>query len=124
MDFLRIVLTVVIVVVIAAIVGVFIRRFRLKSWQLGLMMAIGFVLLISAGAGESTALQITAIALLGFSGAGFFYMYFMGGSKKQRLKQQGSEKERNDATNTSNGEHPTETQGHSESPPKEQKKLL
>jgi len=122
MDFLEIVLTVVFVVVGASIVGFFIRRFRLRSWHLGLMMAIGFILLMSAG--SSTALQITAIALLGVSSAGFFYMYFMGGSKKQRLEQQVDEKDRNDATNTSNGEPPTETQGDSESPPKEQKKLF
>ena len=124
MDFLKIVLTVVFVVVVASIVGFFVRRFRLRSWHLGLMMAIGFILLISAGSGGSTALQITAIVLLGFSGAGFFYMFFMGGSKKQKLEQQGGGKEQSDATNTSNGEPPTETWGHSKSPPKEQKKLF
>ncbi len=124
MDFLEIVLTVVSVVVLASIVGFFIRRFRLRSWHLGLMMAIGFILLMGAGSGGSTALQITAIVLIGFGSGGFFYMFFMGGSEKQKLEQQGVGKEQSDATNTSNGEPPTETQGHSESPPKEQKKLF
>ena len=124
MDFLEIILTVVIVVVIASLVGFCIRRFHLRSWHLGLMMVIGFILLVSAGSDGATALQIIAVALLGFSGAGFFYMFFMGGSKKQKLEQQGGEKEQSDVTKTSSGEPPTETQGDSESPPKEQKKLF
>lgn len=83
MDILSIVLTVVGVIIVASLVGLVIRRFHLKVWQLVLAEVLGFVLLI-LGEGSNTGVLIAGIVLLTFGSAGLFYMWFLGGAKRQQ----------------------------------------
>jgi len=83
MDILYIIGTVVGVIIIASLVGLAVRRFRLKVWQLVLIEVLGFVLLI-LGQGSNTGVLMSGIVLLTFGSAGLFYMWFLGGAKKQQ----------------------------------------
>lgn len=82
MDILRIVGTIVAVIIVASLVGLVIRRFHLKVWQLVLVEVLGFVLLI-LGQGSNTGVLIAGIVSLTFGSAGLFYMWFLGGAKRQ-----------------------------------------
>ena len=127
-DIFSIVATVLVAIIIASLIGVLIRRLRLKTWHLGLMIAIGFALIMVAGSEGATAMQITVqitgIVLLVLGSGGFFYMQFLGGAQRQQAERQKRHKERDDAANVSNGEPSTESQQQSQSTPKEQKKLF
>jgi len=84
MRVLEIVATVIFVVVVASAIGLFVQRFRVRTWQLYLMMAIGFGLLVIGSQSGIVIVFFAAIVLLGLGSGGVFYMEFMGGKERQR----------------------------------------
>ena len=71
------------VVIVSLIVGFAVRILKIKLWQLILIEALGFIFLF---AGEQSSTQILfwlGILFIGLGGAGLFYMWFLGGARKQ-----------------------------------------
>jgi len=81
---LYIILMVIFVTMGALLVGWLIRLLNINKIHLGILMAIGFLLMFIDFIGrdsEPGIVGIVGIILAGFAGAGFFYFFFIKGEK-------------------------------------------